>query len=376
MLPIVPNHQSPTNQTNQPTMALQTIKRNGFLGLHVEIHMEIAEHLSDLDGINIALACARSDIAFHAYVRELQLRDAREALGGPDRLKMLVRWAYDSLHGLSLQKLARALPPRAFLPVMGVLRLRVLLHIPEGSSISSNVILTNEIRVLNEVEFSGNGGVALAAAEGNVAVLRIFLERWDWQHELAALPLWVACLHGHTETINFLLTAMDNALTAQQCAQLIISHPDFNDFDVLGCCVYACHDPATTTAGAAAMRKVLSYLTPFPELLHESKSQAVYFLIMVAESKVNWDPDDITSMDTILELLQPLPDNPRLHRLIQEMAWIKPPGVPGGLQRLLRLIRAFGPSKYYIAWAMEMLPKELKHAFFDFVHGFWEEEED
>ncbi|KAA8912104.1 hypothetical protein FN846DRAFT_887402 [Sphaerosporella brunnea] len=73
-------------------------------------------------------------------------------------------------------------------------------------------------------------------------------------------------------------------------------------------------------------------------------------LATMADSAVNWDADDTTYLGTSAATVRQ-PEAAQTH------------------------LEVFGPAEYYLAWATERLPKELKVAFTDFVNGFCQEEE-
>ncbi|KAA8906166.1 hypothetical protein FN846DRAFT_890261 [Sphaerosporella brunnea] len=260
-----------------------------FLSLHLELHMHVADILCDEDMINISLALAVTKrVAVHAYLRELTLRDLRAAGCGVARLQTLLRWGYAYGESVDLEQLLSILPDGALRPPH---RADQLIPFPGGSNERWLVFVATSL-VRNQAQpamiaFGGNGAMAIAAAEGNLSALRIFLERWDWwSKHIAAVPLTV--------------------LSRRQRSEMMLSQSPPGGIDVVGCCVIAMHSRRMHRSAVSALRLVLADLPTQPSFdLKASKIRAIYSLGIIVVQPRDYHP---LAQDRVFTLLAPLPD--------------------------------------------------------------------
>ncbi|KAA8899152.1 hypothetical protein FN846DRAFT_990743 [Sphaerosporella brunnea] len=157
------------------------------------------------------------------------------------------------------------------------------------------------------IAFGRHGAMAIAAAEGNLSALRIFLERWDWRSkDIAAVPLTWACLYGQLDAVRLILGSMRSVLSRRQRSEIMLSQSLPGGVDVVGSCVIAMHSRRMHRSAVSALRLVLADLPTQPSFdLKASKIRAIYSLGIIVVQPRDYHP---LAQDRVFTLLAPLPD--------------------------------------------------------------------
>ncbi|KAA8902097.1 hypothetical protein FN846DRAFT_908684 [Sphaerosporella brunnea] len=275
-----------------------------FLSLCDEIHMEIADYLADEDAVNVTLGCPWvSD----PYVRLLRLRDMK---GGPERLKSLLRFAYDAIPLSQFRGLVSMLPASAISPpcVEGK-----LLYFPFGDNtrlLSFNgyqVIQTQ--RLAGKHAFGGNGALNMAVARDDLEALRILLQRWDWSGDSAATPLKWAALYDRVDALRLLLHDMAQKLTVEECASLILNTGPRDAYSPLDCALWGTAGSTVAESAEQSLQQLLAAVAWCQdERMVTAKQRALSTLFTVVKEPECWKWVDLEQkLPRILDALSPLP---------------------------------------------------------------------